>query len=60
MSVFDEDIPFTDDNCKNWDVRIISAVKLVQFCRIDGKALVMGNDCSNCRLPAKREQTKLI
>lgn len=49
---------FTDDNCKDWDVRVVGEGKCVEFCRVDEKALVEGNDCDSCR--GEQEQTKLI
>ena len=44
------DVLVTDIDCKNHAVRVVGFDKCVEYCMVDGKALVMGNDCSNCRL----------
>jgi hypothetical protein len=51
---------FTDDNCKNWNVRVVGSGQCVEYCMVDGKALRKGDDCGDCRLPEKREQTVLM
>lgn len=54
------DVLVTDIDCKNHAVRVVGFDKCVEYCRVDGNALRKDNDCSNCRLPEKREQTKLM
>ena len=52
---------YTNDKCDNWNVRVVgSDAKCVEYCEIDDKALREGNDCNNCRIPSKKEQTKLM
>ncbi len=51
---------FTDDTCKEWDVRVVGDGKCVEYCKVDGRALREGLDCHFCRKDNCNGQSRLI